>query len=251
MSMPSLTEIATKHKTDKWGSHFYIPHYERHLEHLRNNKIKLLEIGVGGYEDPKTGGHGMRMWKEFFPNGQIYAIDIFNKQFLKEDRIKIFQGSQVDEKFLKEIVNEASSFDVIIDDGSHINSHVIKTFEILFPFLSPNGLYIVEDLQTSYWKEFGGDSFNLKKRTTAMNYFKQLTDRLNYQEFDNPFYKPNYFDKNIVSICFYHNMVFIQKGENVEKTNWVFQFQRTYKTRRVKLKYFLRFLLSRIAALWA
>jgi hypothetical protein len=39
-------------------------------------------------------------------------------------------------------------------------------------------------------------------------------------EFDNPFYRPNYFDEHTIAMHFYHSMVFIQKGANREKSNW-------------------------------
>lgn len=77
------------------------------------------------------------MWKKYFPFANIYDIDIYDKSQLQESRIKIFKGSQVDEKFLNGIVNEIGELDVIIDDGSHINEHIIFTFNMLFPKLKP------------------------------------------------------------------------------------------------------------------
>ena len=103
--------------------------------------------------------------------------------------IKIHQGSQSDENFIKSIIDKYGSFDVIIDDGSHISKDVKKTFKLLFPTLANNGLYIVEDIQTSYIHFFGGNPFDLKYSNSHMNFFKNLTDTLNYQEIANPFYK--------------------------------------------------------------
>ena len=54
-----------------------------------------------------------------------------------------------------------SELDIIIDDGSHINEHVIRTFQYLFPKLKPGGIYVVEDTQTSYRQDYGGDDKNL------------------------------------------------------------------------------------------
>ena len=59
---PTLTDLAIQHQTDKWGSHSYTPHYEHHFNHLRDEPINLLEIGVGGYQDPQAGGNSLRMW---------------------------------------------------------------------------------------------------------------------------------------------------------------------------------------------
>lgn len=236
-----LTELAKKHASDKWGSHFYTPHYHAFFQHLRQEPIRLLEIGVGGYKDPNKGGESLRMWKEYFPNAQIVAIDIYDKKAIEEERIRIYQGSQVDMDFLEEINREAGPFDIIIDDGSHINSHIIETFKALFPKLRQDGIYVVEDIQTSYWENFGGDSFNLKRKRTAMNYFKQLLDSLNYEEIDNPWFKPGYFDRNIVGMSFFHNMVFIQKGENNEGSNIIKNNVRpTRKPGKAKFKYLKR-----------
>ena len=217
--MDDLTKIAIKHKTDKWGSHFYTPHYHAWFQHLRKLEVRVLEIGVGGYADPNSGGESLRMWKEYFPNGQIAAIDIYDKSNLEEERIKTYHGSQDDAFFLSEVNKTSGPFDIIIDDGSHINKHIIQSFKILFPLLKENGIYAVEDLQTSYWRKSGGDSYNLRRKTTAMNYFKHLLDSLNHCESENPFYRATYFDKNIVAVSFFHNMVFVQKGENNECSN--------------------------------
>lgn len=83
------------------------------------------------------------------------------------------------------------------------------------------GVYVVEDLQTSYWEDFGGDSKNLKNPNTAMNFLKSLKDCLNHQEIPNEDYQDTYFDKHIVSMHFYHNLVFIDKGTNNELSNQV------------------------------
>ena len=164
MQHDDLTELAIKHGTDKWGSHYYTPHYHHHFSRFREKKINLLEIGVGGYEDPHAGGESLRMWKEYFPHAQIYSLDIVDKRSLEEDRIRIYRGSQVDEALLNSITSEIGELDLIIDDGSHVNRHIIKTFNILFPKLKTGGIYAIEDLQTSYWNRFGGNSFKLNKK---------------------------------------------------------------------------------------
>lgn len=218
-----LPELALLYGSDKHGSHFYAQHYQRHFEPLRNRKLNLLEIGIGGYEDPEAGGESLRMWKRFFPKANIYGIDIYDKRAHDEARIKTYQGSQVDEAFLRKVKQEIGDLDLIIDDGSHLNEHVIDTFHILFPLLSPHGIYVVEDVQTSYWAEVGGiewgGSPDLSAPHTMMNFFKSLVDGLNYEEFPTEGYEPSYYDRHIVSMHFYHNMVFIYKGVNNEGSN--------------------------------
>lgn len=236
----TLTELAKKYSTDKWGDHFYTPHYHAYFKYLKDSPVRLLEIGVGGYRTD-TGGGSLRLWKEYFPNGQISGIDIVDKSALEEERIQIYCGDQSDTTFLEEVNAKSGPFDIIIDDGSHINAHIIKSFEVLFPLLRQDGIYVVEDLQTSYWNQYGGDSFNLKKKNTAMNFFKYLLDSLNHEERDNPFFKPNYFDKNIVGMSFFHNMVFIQKGLNNEGSSLLINNMKPTKNPTgAKVKYIFR-----------
>jgi demethylmacrocin O-methyltransferase len=210
----SLYWLAFRFRTDKLNPHNYIAAYQEHFNKYIYKKINLLEIGVGGYDNPKKGGASLRMWKRFFSRGKIYAIDIYDKSALDEKRIKTFQGSQVDIDFLDKMIKQTGPFDIIIDDGSHISEHVIQSFIYLFPKLKDGGVYVIEDLETSYWKEFNGDSDDLIMSNTSMNFIKKLTDGLNYKEFEINDYSPSYFDKNIVSIHFYKSLVFIYKGDN-------------------------------------
>jgi len=178
-----LNKLGRIYGTDKIGTHFYTPHYQTHLRRFKYKRINLLEIGVGGYENPYGGGRSLRMWKKYFPFGKIFSLDIYDKSALQENRIKIFKGSQVDKNFLDKVIEVTGEIDIIIDDGSHINEHVIETFNLLFPKLKDGGIYVIEDTQTSYWEDFGGDSADLNNPKTMMNYFKSLTDALNNQEF--------------------------------------------------------------------
>jgi demethylmacrocin O-methyltransferase len=215
----NLNILAIVFATDKNGGHHYTQHYQKHFKKYRFKRIKLLEIGVGGYDDPHEGGASLRMWRKYFPFGKIFSLDIFDKSALQEKRIKIYQGSQVDPEIFSKIIEENGEIDLIIDDGSHQNEHIIKSFQLLFPKLKDGGIYVIEDLQTSYWDWMGGDSNDLKNPATAMNFCKQLTDCLNFMEFDIKHYQPSYYDLNIIEIHFYHNMVFIYKGKNTEKSN--------------------------------
>ena len=217
----NLRMLAVLHFTDKLSKHDYIRHYSGYFRHLRKKKLNILEIGVGGYADPDRGGNSLRMWKYYFPNSMIYSIDICDKAKFQEERIRIFQGSQADESFLKDICIRIGSLDIIIDDGSHVNSHVITSFKALFPFLKDGGIYVIEDTQTSYWPSEGGNSENLNDPATSMNFFKSLTDGLNYREFLRPGYLPSYFDKNLTAVHFYHNLIFIFKGQNNDSSNMV------------------------------
>lgn len=215
---PTLRELAIRHGTDKEGDHFYTRWYERHLGHLRDRRIVLLEIGVGGYEDPTSGGESLRMWKEYFPLATIVGIDIHDKSAMAEDRIVIHRGSQDDPAFLDRVAHEHGPFDVIIDDGSHLSPHVIASFRALFPHLAPDGIYVIEDLQTSYWPEYQG-SHDLEDPDTSMGFLKHLVDGLNHIEWDVVGYEPTPFDTGIEAIAFAHNLAFVWKGPNLEPSN--------------------------------
>lgn len=133
----------------KW--HHYIPIYEKYFSNFRGKKIKFLEIGVGQ-------GGSLQMWSNYFGKGStIFGIDI-NPECLKYSTktTKIRIGSQVDKVFLKSVIAEMGGVDIILDDGSHHMKHISKTLKILFPSLNYKGIYMIEDLHTSYWKRFGG-----------------------------------------------------------------------------------------------
>ncbi|HTX65798.1 MAG TPA: hypothetical protein VMD31_08485 [Opitutaceae bacterium] len=213
----NLRLLATLYGSDKWGEHWYARHYERHFSSLRKEKIVLLEIGIGGYNDPHAGGASLRMWKHYFPHGRIYGIDVFDKSPHNAPRIRTFVGDQSDEHFLRRVISEIGRPQIVIDDGSHINSHVIKSFEVLFPLLADDGIYVIEDVATSYWPTFGGSNEDIPSAPTSMNLMKKLVDGLNHKEFLRRDYKPTLFDEHIVSMHFYHNLVFCHKGPNAEK----------------------------------
>lgn len=214
----SLNQLAEHFGTDKGGVHRYTPHYDRHLRHLRGERFTLLEIGIGGQDRERQGGHSLRMWKFYFPHAQVVGLDIEDKSFVRRRRIHTYQGSQDDEAVLHRIVEEQGPPRVVIDDGSHRNEHVRETFRVLFPLLEDGGVYAIEDTQTSYWPEFGG-SEDTYDPTTMMAMVKDLVDGLNHEEYVDESYEPTYTDLHVVAVHCYHNLVFIEKGHNTEGTN--------------------------------
>lgn len=212
-----LTRLAKEYRTDKAGLHRYTRHYGRHLGHLRDQEFNLLEIGIGGYARQRTGGASLRMWKAFFPGAEIVGLDIRDKSFVDEDRITTVQGSQDDEELLHRINEKYGPFRVIIDDGSHRPEHIRETFRILFPLLAANGIYVIEDTQTSYWPQFGG-AVDRTDPTTTMQLVKDLVDGLNHKEFLDEGYEPSYTDTHVVAVHCYHNLVVIEKGHNRERS---------------------------------
>jgi len=213
----SLTDLAQRFGTDKWGTHFYTPHYERHLRQLRDQPVTLLEIGVGGYQRAGSGGESLRMWKHFFPRATVIGLDIEDKTFVDEPRITTVVGDQTDESVLHSIIDRFGVPDIVIDDGSHVPQHVLTSFHILFPLLRPGAIYCIEDTQTSYWPEYGGQE-DIDAEGTTMDFVKRLLDGLNHEEFVVD-YEPTETDKTVVAVHAYHNLVVIEKGENAEGSN--------------------------------
>jgi demethylmacrocin O-methyltransferase len=226
----NLSSIAEFYKTDK-KEHGYTTVYEKYFESLRNQKLKILEIGIAD-------GKSLLTWSDYFNNSTIIGIDIHKiniiEKKLDRDNIKVHQGSQSDESFINEIISNYGNFDIIIDDGSHFRKDVIKSFHLLFPHLNNQGLYVVEDMQTSYNHFFGGNPFDLKYSNSHMNFFKHLTDRLNYQEIANPFYISDKYDAKITNISFYHNLVFVRKGVNDKSSKEV--LNHSYENMKFKVK---------------
>jgi len=211
----NLNKLAQLNGTDKWNDHWYTQHYQRHFRPFRLKQIKILEIGIGGYENALSGGDSLRMWRSYFPFAEIHGLDIIDKRVHAERNIHIHVGSQVDNIFLDEIIAKHGPFDIIIDDGSHINEHVIFSFEHLFiNGLTENGIYAVEDTQTSYWENYGGVPDKLDNDITMMNYFKKLVDVVNCQDYLWEEQLASKFDNQITGMHFYHNLIFIYKGNN-------------------------------------
>ncbi len=122
----------------------YYPFYERHFGPLRDESIRLLEIGV------QYGG-SLSMWSQYFPRAGITGADIDPAcKMHARGRIEVKIGDQADPEFLSQF----TGYDIIIDDGGHTMRQQRVSFENLFPLLNPGGIYVIEDLHTSYWPEF-------------------------------------------------------------------------------------------------
>ena len=205
--MNKLTDIGKKYPTSKNISGF-VEIYENLFKDLKDREINILEIGI-------ENGDSLRLWRDYFKHANICGIDIVKKEF-KIDKVDIMCGNQTDLVFLDGVIKKYNRFDIIIDDGSHLAKHIIKSFSYLFKFLSNDGLYIVEDLQTSYIPRYGGSRVNLNKKGTSMNFIKSLTDSINYEHNDKPFYKKKIYDGNIKYVHFFQNLAVIKKGESLK-----------------------------------
>ena len=152
----------------KW--HHYFDIYHRHFAPFRGRDITVLEFGV-------SHGGSLEMWRNYFgPGARITGVDINPKTAdLGGEQIEIVIGDQDDRKFLAELADRLGPIDVLIDDGGHTMTQQIGTFEILWPSIVEGGVYLVEDVHTSYWGPHGG---GYKRDSTFIEYAKNLIDQL-------------------------------------------------------------------------
>jgi len=155
----------------KWIHYFDI--YERYFNKYVDRNVLMIEIGVDN-------GGSIEMWKKYLgQNTTIVGIDIRQecKQFEDVDN-KIFVeiGDQSDTNFLNSIIEKYGKPDIVLDDGSHIMNHLIKTFNFLYFNMKSEGTYLVEDLHTCYWSEFEG---GLLSPNTFIEFTKSKIDELN------------------------------------------------------------------------
>lgn len=191
-----------KRRIRKWIHYFDI--YERHFSKYRNTEIVILEIGVDQ-------GGSLQMWKNYFGDkAKIYGIDINPRcKEIEEENIKIFIGSQSDKKFLKEVKKQMPKIDILIDDGGHGMKMQIVSYEELFDHIKNDGIYLCEDIHTSYWLPGGG----YKRRGTFIEYTKNFIDYLNAYHSEQKCFKVNNFTKSVDSIHYYDSIIVIEKKQ--------------------------------------
>ncbi|PXX59773.1 demethylmacrocin O-methyltransferase [Nocardia tenerifensis] len=210
-----LGALCSSSGSDKWASfHWYTGHYEREFAPYRDEPVRILEIGIGGF-DGDLGGGSLRMWKRYFHRGQIFGLDLFDKSALNEPRLTALVCDQSDPAALAALAREHGPFDIVIDDGSHENQHVRISFDALFPFVRPGGLYVIEDMQTAYIPRMGGTEGPSAGPDTSIGLIKRLVDDLHYHE-HSPAVAPTVTQRDVVGVRAYRNIAFVEKGTNGE-----------------------------------
>jgi hypothetical protein len=151
----------------KWMHYFDI--YDRHFAPFRGRSINVVEFGV-------SHGGSLQMWKDYFgPRAHITGVDIMPKcARFAEDRIDIVIGDQEDRTFLRGLARKLGSVDVLIEDGGHTAAQQINTFEEFWPYITEGGVFLMEDLHTSYWERYSG---GYKRPGTFIEYAKDLIDQ--------------------------------------------------------------------------
>jgi hypothetical protein len=206
MSLYADFIINKKRAIHKWKHYF--PVYERHFGDWVNKTVVFIEIGCGR-------GGSLQMWKRYFgPYATIVGIDINPEcAAFEEDQISIRIGAQQDPAFLQCVLDEFGSPDIILDDGSHVMSHICDAFGFLYPRLSRNGVYLVEDLHTAYWDEFGG---GVGRPDTFIELTKKLIDELNADHARGAL-PPTDFTRTTLSMHFYDSVVAFERGRHGKK----------------------------------
>ncbi len=180
----SFSALAGKHGTDKgprW--HNYTRIYEKYFAAIRDEPIKLLEIGF-------LKGQSARMWREYFPNAELHFIDVEPSKFTTygsdlADSCFFHVADQQSPEDLSGVIERCGGeFDIIVDDGGHTMQQQLVSFRELFPHLKSGGVYVIEDLHTSYWRDmFGGGGTRQRPRAgagTTIGFLQQLVDDVNY-----------------------------------------------------------------------
>jgi hypothetical protein len=149
----------------------YFDIYDRHFARFRGREIVMVEIGI--YH-----GGSLGMWKSYFgPQARLVGVDI-NPRALKfaDDQVTVIIGDQSDRAFLRDLRKRYPRIDILLDDGGHSMNQQIISFEELYDAVAEDGVYMVEDVHTSYWPEYGG---GLRAEGSFLEYTKKLVDQLN------------------------------------------------------------------------
>lgn len=221
----TLAEIFQKTGTDKLWRHGYHHYYEKELAPYRDiDGLRILEIGADS-------GISLGAWMDYFKNpesvqGVAYKVDA-NAAKKKAceimpdacERLQIYSLDQSDVNALANMVQQnPAGWDIIIDDGSHLPQHQLISFQRLWPNIRPGGLYVIEDIETSYVDKGSVYAYPLHAGVgvdppfSAVEQFKRLVDVVNRKHFGHP--ELTVFDgadKDVAGVNFGDGLIFVQK----------------------------------------
>jgi hypothetical protein len=247
--------VNSNSNSDKLTNHGYQRIYPWFLSHFKTTDVNLLEIGVADSES-------LKLWKNYFEKVNLYAIDIL-PLIISDVKVNFSQLDQSSERELLEFANNLKvKFDIIIDDGSHVPDHQMLTLLNLWETLKDGGVYIIEDIETSYWgKSFiYGYKFNSYKRNPIVILldvisfinFKFLTDQRKIK-LEKSIY--NELFKSIEMITFGHNCIVLTKKDQNSFSNF---YNETYirklhindrtlfRSIKSKFKFYYKLLINRV-----
>ena len=148
----------------KW--HHYFEIYEKYLSRFRHANPTVLVLGI------EEGGD-LEMWRAYLgPGCRLFGIDEDPQaKQLEGVANKIFVGDVRNRDFLRAVLSEIGRPDVVINDGAHTAVRQITAFEEIYPILSDDGVYIVEDTHTSLW---GGTFMDRPDGLSFLDYARRL-----------------------------------------------------------------------------
>ncbi|MBF0271300.1 MAG: methyltransferase domain-containing protein [Magnetococcales bacterium] len=185
----------------KWMHYFEI--YERHFSRFRGKPVSLLEFGV--YH-----GGSLQMWKHYFgPQARIYGVDVDPRCVeLGEENIQILIADQEDRESLRAIKSALPRFDIIIDDGGHTMTQQIVTIEEMYAHLNNGGIYLIEDLHTSYMPAYGGGYRNPE---SFIEYAKHWIDALHAWHSQSEALTVDARTRSVFGLHYYDSVLVIEK----------------------------------------
>ena len=227
--MPSLEELfdsgAADGRCSKWRHYFEI--YERYMGPFRGTACNYLEIGV-------SQGGSLELFQQYLgPEAKILGIDIKPecKQW-ERNGIEVLIGDQADPAFLSQAVAPKGPFDIILDDGGHVPDQQLVSFLTLFPILKEGGVYLVEDLHTSFWLGGQGSRFGINfydfarglvEKLSAYHVDERLMERyaLPREQRQSAVGFENFAASEIFGIHFYDSVIAFEKRRRIEPlTEW-------------------------------
>lgn len=207
--MNELRQFFENHKgrlIHKWIHYFEI--YERHFERFRGKAPCILEIGV-------SHGGSLQMWRDYFgPEARIMGVDVDPRcAGFGEGLTEVLIGDQADREFLKSLKAKMPHVDILIDDGGHTAEQQLITFQEMYHHVAEDGVYLCEDLHTSYWSDYGG---GYRHPGAFIEFSKTLVDELNaWHSRDSESFKVTSFTENAYSMHFYDSIVVVEKRKMI------------------------------------
>jgi 23S rRNA U2552 (ribose-2'-O)-methylase RlmE/FtsJ len=222
----------------------YFDVYERYFSKFKNKKITIVEIGI--YQ-----GGSLQMWREYFgKEATIWGIDIDPRcKSLEEENTHIIIGSQEDPIFLRSILDKIGIIDILIDDGGHTQNQQIISFEELYKQVNPDGgIYLCEDVHTSYMNVYGGGH---KRNGSFIEYSKSIIDQLNAYYSEQGSLVINDITRTTNSIHFYDSIVVFEKKLMIPPSSkmtgkWSFEYDTKKKSFFEKIKFHLLIKINKI-----
>ena len=153
-----MCRVMTKYGSDKGqGWHNYTTVYSALLGKLRNQPLRIFELGLGT-DNPNLAssmrangcpGASLRGWRELFPRALVFGADIDRDILIEEDRIKTFWCDQLDGLAIRDLWLQPvlrGGFDLIVDDGLHTFEANTSFLEGSLEQLRPGGIFVIEDV---------------------------------------------------------------------------------------------------------